>query len=113
MNSQELLYNCNNSVDIREVPSEMPMYLLAEDEGNEEEILRLLESTSPRSPDVIKTCENHPTISSKHCTNGSDRDSSLLVSGCRSSSVPPNFAHFRLEPSLSHSITCDNVLQQG
>ncbi len=34
-------------VDIREVPSEMPMYLLAEDEGNEEEILRLLESDSP------------------------------------------------------------------
>lgn len=34
-------------VDIRKVPSEMPMYLLAEDEGNEEEILRLLESESP------------------------------------------------------------------
>ena len=34
-------------VDIREVPSKMPMYLLAEDEGNEEEILRLLESESP------------------------------------------------------------------
>ena len=29
------------------MPSEMPMYLLAEDEGNEEEILRLLESESP------------------------------------------------------------------
>ena len=34
-------------VDIQEVPSEMPIYLLAEDEGNEEEILRLLESESP------------------------------------------------------------------
>lgn len=35
------------AVDIQEVPSEMPIYLLAEDEGNEEEILRLLESESP------------------------------------------------------------------
>lgn len=34
-------------MDIQEVPSEMPIYLLAEDEGNEEEILRLLESESP------------------------------------------------------------------
>ena len=34
-------------MDIRDVPSEMPIYLLAEDEGNEEEILRLLESESP------------------------------------------------------------------
>lgn len=32
------------------------MYLLAEDEGNEEEILRLLESTPPPSHDVV-TCE--------------------------------------------------------
>lgn len=43
-------------VDIREVPSEMPMYLLAEDEGNEEEILRLLESESPGgSPQTIQS----------------------------------------------------------
>lgn len=41
-------------VDIRDVPSEMPIYLLAEDEGNEEEILRLLESESPGgSPNSI------------------------------------------------------------
>jgi len=46
-------------VEIREVSSEMPMYLLAEDEGNEEEILRLLESnpssslTSPTSEAVL------------------------------------------------------------
>ena len=35
-------------LDIREVPFEMPMCLLAGDEGNEEEIMKLLESESPR-----------------------------------------------------------------
>ena len=33
-------------VDLHHVPPEMPMYLLQEDEGNDEEIMRLL-STQP------------------------------------------------------------------
>ena len=36
--------------DLRAVSSVMPMYLLAEDEGNEEEIMRLLESLPPSVP---------------------------------------------------------------
>lgn len=51
-------------MDIREVPSEMPMYLLAEDEGNEEEILRLLESESPGGSPC--TVQNNPIPTSNH-----------------------------------------------
>ena len=49
---------------IVEVPLEMPMYLLAEDEGNEEEILRLLELESPGGSPSPK---NTPCESSKFC----------------------------------------------
>ena len=37
------------SVDIHDVPPEMPIYLLQEDEGNDEEIMRLLLATEKES----------------------------------------------------------------
>lgn len=46
---------CVCLVDIRDVPSEMPIYLLAEDEGNEEEILRLLESETPGGSPCVRS----------------------------------------------------------
>ena len=41
------------------------MYLLAEDEGNEEEIMRLLEATPPPSQDVVP-CDVEGENSSCH-----------------------------------------------
>lgn len=41
----------------------MPMYLLAEDEGNEEEIMKLLESESPGGSPLLPdgdVAEKHP-----------------------------------------------------
>ena len=69
-------------VDIREVPSEMPMYLLAEDEGNEEEILRLLETESPRQSPQDNSCRtgsgdatNEPAMFSvSACMHGTSTD---------------------------------------
>ncbi|CAI8044333.1 hypothetical protein GBAR_LOCUS24597 [Geodia barretti] len=38
------------SVNLHNVPHEMPMYLLEDDEGNDEEIMRLLETTTDSTP---------------------------------------------------------------
>lgn len=59
-------------MDIHEVPSEMPIYLLAEDEGNEDAILRLLESESPGG-----SCTSSPQDTVYHCPGDEDQSCSI------------------------------------
>ena len=88
------------------------MYLLAEDEGNEEEILRLLESASPAgSPDMTDNSTNSShtgnslIMDSVTHPNSNHQDSLVVPSGHRSSSVPPTFSHLPLESCKSGVLT--------
>ena len=64
-------------MDIRDVPSEMPIYLLAEDEGNEEEILRLLESETPGGSPSMRSPFNSSPEESELFSAGNGKGGSV------------------------------------
>ena len=72
---------CSFILEIREVSSEMPMYLLAEDEGNEEEILRLLESHPSPSLISLPSTSESMFLSSRESGQDTVRTRELGASG--------------------------------